>query len=587
MKYQQSTLYQDKGKGNNWYVIVTVPLELRPLLKNQKQKKKSTKTTDIRIAKDKQREIEAIIYQTFDKADSSNHPLIKVADELQKIIFKEIKFESSYWFNADTRMNCYNTLRDETKKLQQMNLNYNTSKFYPFDDKGNLKDPLEEWLESSRHLRKSPADPEEEKRKKVINQDAFLKTLLMNPDLIEYHESVPLEKRSPYYSKKKLQGMRARLEAGEFETDQFSNEEIEISEEGKQYTEYWGIASRIPKISQLAVELEVEFAKVSSEKFAPKKRSKTFREARGEYLNSSSFEKISRIKTQDDYKNRSAVFMEWAGNITLDDIDMKLGSDFVEALCKKDSTICKGGASNGVVKKYMTPLKNIFQLSLEQGHIKYKPWTDLKIADKGRPPQDRLTFSDYHMMEIFKLDLSKQERLLMSILASTGCRLDEAALLEWPDIKEQKQEGQLVQFADLNRINAVLKNKSAKRHLIFIPQVWAMFPQQGTILNKAEPERIFTYKKDKDGKAQNKASRACMKQINKVIKDPRYVTHSLRHKFVSLCRGVNMDTELRNFIVGQDIGKKNIGANYGEEHHVKVKLENMAKIDWSFLTPTT
>ena len=326
LKYEQSTLYQDKHKGNNWYVFVTVPIELRPLLKNQKQKKKSTKTTDIRIAKDRQREIEAIIYQTFDEADSSNHPLIKVANELQKIIFKEIKFESSYWFNADTRMNCYNTLRDETKKLQQMNLNYNTSKFYPFDDKGNLKDPLEEWLESLRQLDKSPADPEEEKRKKAINQDAFLKTLLRNPDLIEYHESVPLEKRSPYYSRKKLLDMNARLEAGEFEVDQFSDEEIENSEEGKQYTEYWGIASRIPKISQLAVELEVEFAKVSSEKFAPKKRSITFREAMENYFNSSRFEKVSRIKTQTDYKNRAEKFLEWAGNITLEDIDIKLES---------------------------------------------------------------------------------------------------------------------------------------------------------------------------------------------------------------------------------------------------------------------
>jgi hypothetical protein len=47
-----------------------------------------------------------------------------------------------------------------------------------------------------------------------------------------------------------------------------------------------------------------------------------------------------------------------------------------------------------------------------------------------------------------------------------------------------------------------------------------------------------------------------------------------------------MDSELRNYIVGQNLGKKNVGANYGEEHQIKLKLDNMAKIDWSFLTPT-
>ena len=45
-----------------------------------------------------------------------------------------------------------------------------------------------------------------------------------------------------------------------------------------------------------------------------------------------------------------------------------------------------------------------------------------------------------------------------------------------------------------------------------------------------------------------------------------------------------MDIELRNYIVGQDLGPKNIGANYGEEHYMettlfRITLSEQQKID--------
>lgn len=572
MKYEQSTLYQDKSKGNNWYVYVTVPLELRPLLKNQKQKKKSTKTTDIRIAKDRQREIEALIYRELDEANSGNHPLAEVANKLQELIFKEIKYPTSDWFDPAIRMSSYNGLRDETKRILRLGTGEKAKELY-LDSDGN-EISYKEWIKREEWVKEPIRLYDEGKSALEIIEKALDKETRKKEDK-NYHEMVHA----------KDLGVVATHTYDH--TGKLLHSNVLTEKDGSSYKGETAYAHTIaPTVSQLIFEFETEFAKVSSEKFAPKKRSITFREAMENYFNSSNFQKISRIKTQNDYKSRAEKFLQWAGNITLEDIDIKLGSDFVEALCLVESKLCRGGASNAIVKKFMTPLKNIFQFALEQGHIKYKPWQDLKIEGKGREPKKRLSFSDSHMRELFKLEMPEEDRLAMSIMASTGCRLDECALLEWDDIREQEQEGELVQFIDLNRINAILKNKSAQRHLPLIPQVWAMFPKRGTILNKAEPERIFTYKRDNDGKAQNKASRRNMKHVRKITNDKRYTIHSLRHKFISLCRGVGMDTELRNYIVGQDLGKKNVGANYGEEHHIKLKLDNMAKIDWSFLTPT-
>lgn len=590
MKYEQSTLYQDKSKGNNWYVYVTVPLELRPLLKNQKQKKKSTKTTDIRIAKDRQREIEAKIYQELDEANSGNHPLVEVANKLQELIFKTIKYPSSDWFDPAIRMNSYNGLRDEAKRILGLGTG-DKQKITHLDAEGN-EITIEQYTRN------------EERFKSLLEKGGATldSTSRILADLQESlnrgaeHNKFPKHSGSKQYHKQELDNFVAidgnflpgtnKLHTYD-ENDKLVQSVVWEEKDGSTYigeTEY--SHSIAPTVSQLIFEFETEFAKVSSEKFAPKKRSITFREAMENYFNSSRFEKVSRIKTQTDYRSRAEKFLEWAGNITLEDIDLKLGSDFVEALCKKDSKLCKGGASDAILKKFMTPLKNVFKFALEQGHIKNKPWQDLELEKRGRPPVDRLTFSDFDMKELFKLEMPEEDRLALSIMASTGCRLDECALLEWDDIKEQEQEGELVQFIDLNRINAILKNKSARRHLPIIPQVWAMIPERGTILNEVEPERIFTYKKDKDGKAQNKASRRNMKHVRKITEDKRYTIHSLRHKFISLCRGSGMDSELRNYIVGQNLGKKNVGANYGEEHQIKLKLDNMAKIDWSFLTPT-
>jgi hypothetical protein len=65
--YPEAKLIQ-RSVGKPWYVQCTIPAEIRPLFKNQKQIKLSTLTTDRKTAEQKKHFIAQEIYDKFDAA---------------------------------------------------------------------------------------------------------------------------------------------------------------------------------------------------------------------------------------------------------------------------------------------------------------------------------------------------------------------------------------------------------------------------------------------------------------------------------------------------------------------------------------
>lgn len=73
------------GKGK-WYVYVTIPVELRPAFKGQVQLRRSTKTSDKRIAKGREHAIAAEIYAELEKARKELNPFKDAIDALAAAI---------------------------------------------------------------------------------------------------------------------------------------------------------------------------------------------------------------------------------------------------------------------------------------------------------------------------------------------------------------------------------------------------------------------------------------------------------------------------------------------------------------------
>jgi len=149
-------------------------------------------------------------------------------------------------------------------------------------------------------------------------------------------------------------------------------------------------------------------------------------------------------------------------------------------------------------------------------------------------------------------------------------RLDEAALLNWEDVK--KDPGQGVVYFDLT--GSIVKNKGSQRRVpvhqrldwVFTGRTGQMFPQ-------------FT--RDKDGKAQASASKALMPLIRKVTDDRKKVVHSLRGNFKDMLRDAGVSKEVNDFITGHTSG--DVAGNYGAGPSLAVRKEAMERLGFAFL----
>ena len=96
--------------------------------------------------------------------------------------------------------------------------------------------------------------------------------------------------------------------------------------------------------------------------------------------------------------------------------------------------------------------------------------------------------------------MKDRDRPCLKILASTGMRLDEVALLTFDDLKVDEDTG--IRFFDLTDDVKLLKNDAASRRQVPVPDQLVLPSGQG---------RLFDYPKDIDGKSQNAASEALMR----------------------------------------------------------------------------
>ena len=78
--------------------------------------------------------------------------------------------------------------------------------------------------------------------------------------------------------------------------------------------------------------------------------------------------------------------------------------------------------------------------------------------------------------------MPQQDRLALSILACTGARLDEIALLEWGQVHEEGFNGRKVRYLDTT--GAIVKNRPSRRLIPLVPEAWKLFPTTLTVTIK-------------------------------------------------------------------------------------------------------
>lgn len=236
------------------------------------------------------------------------------------------------------------------------------------------------------------------------------------------------------------------------------------------------------------------------------------------------------------------------------------------------------GYSRSQISKMITYGRGLFKYATKtrgtngEALLLDHPWKDIELDDYGKEKRKYKPLELEELQALFALDMGEQERLLLSILISTGMRLDEVALITWERIRDYKG---VLCFCLVNDTgDEKYKNRGSMR---FVPVPEIIKP----MLNQRGQGRVFAYRVDRDGKAQAAASDAVMPLIRMITTDDRKVAHSLRSNFKDELRELEVSKELNDFITGHAQG--DVGGKYGEGPSMAKRLEVLNKISHPWL----
>lgn len=271
------------------------------------------------------------------------------------------------------------------------------------------------------------------------------------------------------------------------------------------------------------------------------------------------------MKTTRDCELSLSQFRNFVGDVVLSDVTAVMVHQYAEHL----------GATKGrkTIAKKISYVKRLFDHAVRKGWVPSNVFVGL-VMDKnvGRPKESYAPFTDDELTELFSQDMAPHLRSLLSILVTSGMRLDEAALLNWEDIKED----QSVTYFDLT--NAIVKNSGSQRRVpVHSALSWVTTGRTNGSVGQMFPQ----FNRDKDGKAQASASKALMLVIRRVTADRKKVIHSLRGNFKDMLRDAGVSKEVNDFITGH--GSGDVAGNYGSGPSLRVRKEAVERVGFKFL----
>lgn len=225
------------------------------------------------------------------------------------------------------------------------------------------------------------------------------------------------------------------------------------------------------------------------------------------------------------------------------------------------------GYANKTIKSAVSSVRAFLTECEKKELIANNPFIDLKLSDYGAKATSYKPFSTDELAAIFAQKMKSSDRLCLTILISTGMRLDEVSLLTFEQIRKH-DDG----FHYIDLTNAVVKNDGSKRYVPLHPKVKMELNKIG---------RVFDYQIGKDGKAESDASKRLMRVIRKVTNDPQLVVHSFRGTFKDMLREANVTKEINDFITGH--GHGDVAGNYGKGPSIRARFDAIKKLKLDFL----
>ena len=267
----------------------------------------------------------------------------------------------------------------------------------------------------------------------------------------------------------------------------------------------------------------------------------------------------NRVATKNQFMRGINELREFLGDIPVSEITPHHGYDWAQKLSDE-------GVANRTISGRITASRSMFEFGIRHRHLQQNPFSGLRLSSYGAAPQSYLPLEKDELHKLFSQPMKDHERLALTLLLTTGMRLDEVALLRGDQIKTNEAG---FRYVDLRQ--ATTKNIGSSRQVPLHADVH-LLETQG---------RLFNYATNADGKAWNSAGNALGPLVRAVTDNPRKVLHSLRGTLKDLLRDAGVSKEVNDFITGH--GQGDIASKYGSGPSLEVRYEAIASIKHPWL----
>jgi integrase len=545
--YPVARLNHIKGK---WYVIVSVPAHLRHLFKNQRDLRRSTGTDDESFAKRKQHALAQEIYDLFDqrrREEQSKHVSVADAFATDAIIglatvfhqrnIPDLKPTTDYQLLSSLKQSCdiyadqviNAATDDELSDLELLNGIIEADQQSGFTGSttimaSTIKDgapyTLEQKVSAARYRTEA-----------VYNYWADLLILAAREQGLPEPSFDPFV-RGPYDSV--------------------------VLADGK-------ILDDLPLGQALPAQTFHPLSRPA--RIAPTE-ALTYSSVMPEYL-----ERVERDTPLEDTKRKkkrwAKQFLDVMGDLEITAIKPKHAYDYLDKVQAENPD-----RSNRTLKDYIWGVQALLKYCVQRDYIQLNPFHNLDLKSFGQKPKETYPFELSELRAIFAHDWNAQDRLLLSILATTGMRPSEAGNLTWERFNDTEHEG-IRYFATMDTVDEKVrvKNAGSKRFVPIHPDL--QLPERST-------GRLFDYEKNEDGLSATEIGHQILPVLHSIVPHPNKSIRSFRKTFKQMCRDKKVEEEVHDSITGHSQSASASRANYGGMG-VPVMFQAISQLDISFL----
>ena len=555
--YPRSRLTLVKGKQ---YVIVSVPADLRHLFPNQRDKRLSTGTSDLNIAQLKQHDLAQQIYDGFDSKIKESAVKLEVAGDGFAL---DVIGQLATAFNHRT----IPALKPSTN-YQELVAFKNSCDVYsemPFnatsDEDGSAMlawlaanpkpDPID-LIAMARAMQKRSGYTNEQNNYAAKYQTHFVHNFWQDLLITTAREqNLPEPKIEPF------KGV---------------NENYVLQDDDRVLPDN-PVSRHVHEemLKEYISKLDVRFDKpISRPPRVQPVGARTVSTVMVEYLDDMRLKQDS-LDTQRKLTRWAKQFVDMMGDMELDEIKPTHGFEYINKVLSEYPT-----RANKTLKDYLWGVQNLLKFCRERGYIDVNPFVDLDISKYGKASEQTYAYSMEELRTIFAHDWEPQERLLLSILATTGMRPSEAGNMTWERFNDTEHKGiRFLSTLDTDTEQVRVKNQSSKRQVPLHPDL--VLPEKST-------GRLFDYIKDDVGRCSTEINYRVNPTLHELVPHPNKSIRSLRRTFKVMMRDLGVNEEVHDAITGHGENKTTSRSNYGGGGFNQW-FEAISKLDISFLDP--